>query len=163
MLSFQTIIIFVTILLSGLVAGLFYAYSCSVNPGLKALDDTEYIRAMQSINRAIQNPYFFSSFMGLLFVFPLCCWQTYGSGASFYLILAAAIIYFILVFGITIFGNVPLNNMLESFTINEANNEQIASTRIAFEKPWNQFHLIRTMASVISFCLCILSIMARKS
>ncbi len=163
MFSFQNIAIFLTILFSGLVAGLFYAYSCSVNPGLKALGDTEYIRAMQSINRAIQNPYFFCSFMGLLLVFPLCCWQMYGSGTSFYLMLAAAIIYFILVFGITIFGNVPLNNMLESFKINEASNEQIASTRIAFEKPWNQFHLIRTLASVISFSLCILSIMARKS
>ncbi|MFA6151890.1 MAG: DUF1772 domain-containing protein [Chitinophagaceae bacterium] len=163
MLSFQNITIFLTILFSGLVAGLFYAYSCSVNPGLNALNDVEYLKAMQSINGAIQNPYFFCSFMGLPLVFPLCYWQTYGSGTSFYLIMEAAIIYFIFVFCITIFGNVPLNNMLESFKINEANNEQIASTRRAFEKPWNQFHLIRTLASVISFCLCILSIVARKS
>lgn len=70
MLSFQNIIIFLTILFSGLVAGLFYAYSCSVNPGLKALSDVEYLIAMQSINRAIQNPYFFCSFMGLLLCFP---------------------------------------------------------------------------------------------
>jgi uncharacterized membrane protein len=68
--SFMKMALFTTILFSGLVAGLLYSYSTSVNPGLKALPDNEYIRAMQSINTAIQNPVFFIAFMGLLLLFP---------------------------------------------------------------------------------------------
>lgn len=54
---------------TGLVAGLFFAYQVSVNPAFKKLPDGEYIRAMQAINVAIQNPIFLSCFTGnLLFL-----------------------------------------------------------------------------------------------
>jgi uncharacterized membrane protein len=40
----------------GLIAGLFYAYACSVMPGLADADDRTVIDAMQQINEAIENP-----------------------------------------------------------------------------------------------------------
>jgi uncharacterized membrane protein len=64
-IKLMKVLLFFTILLSGLVAGLLYAYSCSVNSGLKNLPDAAYLKAMQSINIAIQNPLFFASFLGL--------------------------------------------------------------------------------------------------
>ena len=54
---------------TALIAGLLYAYSCSVNIGLGRLADAEYISAMQSINKAIQNPLFLSA----LWVRFYCC------------------------------------------------------------------------------------------
>ena len=86
----------VACLATGLITGLFYAYSCSVNNGLGRLSDTEYMRAMQSINRAILNPLFFVSFIGTLLLLPICALFTYktgGTSTAFYLILAAAVIY----------------------------------------------------------------------
>jgi uncharacterized membrane protein len=48
----------IAVILTGLIAGLFFAYACSVNLGLTRLADAEYLKAMQSINGAILNPWF---------------------------------------------------------------------------------------------------------
>jgi uncharacterized membrane protein len=164
MFSFQNIPVFLTILFSGLVAGLLYSYSCSVNIGLKALPNEEYLKAMQSINIAIQNPYFFISFMGLLLLFPLTGWIFYSQKPtiSFYLLLIAAALYFIGVFGVTVFGNVPLNDQLAKFGISSASPNQISTMRLTFESEWNKFHLIRTVSAILSFGLTILTIMKYK-
>jgi uncharacterized membrane protein len=165
MFSFHQITIFLTILLSGLVAGLLYSYSCSVNIGLRALPDVEYLKAMQSINQAIQNPFFFVSFMGLLIMFPLSAWQLHSlpSPAPYYAILMAMGLYFIGVFGVTVFGNVPLNNYLAVFDISKATADELSVVRSTFEKPWNTYHFIRTISAIISFGLTIFSLLKYKS
>lgn len=164
MFSLQNTILFITTLFSGLVAGLLYSYSCSVNIGLKALPDAEYLKAMQSINIAIQNPFFFISFMGLLLLFPFSAWGLYSqqTTTSFYLLLVATAFYFIGVFGVTVFGNVPLNNQLAGFVISSASSEEISKMRFTFETSWNKFHLIRTVSAILSFGFTILSIMKWK-
>ncbi|MBC8154239.1 MAG: DUF1772 domain-containing protein, partial [Bacteroidetes bacterium] len=63
---------------TALIAGLLYAYSCSVNPGLNRLSDASYLAAMQSINREIQNPVFFLSFLGALVLLPLSTWMLHS-------------------------------------------------------------------------------------
>ncbi|CAN5831976.1 hypothetical protein BH11BAC7_BH11BAC7_06390 [soil metagenome] len=161
MFSFQNAISFITILFSGLIAGLLFSYSCSVNSGLKVLPDGVYLKAMQSINAAIQNPYFFLCFMGLLFLFPVYAWLVYAQQdkTSFYFVLAAAAIYFSGVFAVTVFGNVPLNELLAKFEIASASAADISSMRSDFEAHWNTFHLVRTIAAVISFSLTILTVL----
>jgi uncharacterized membrane protein len=159
------VLLFATILFSGLVAGLLYSYSTSVNPGLKALPDNEYIRAMQSINTAIQNPVFFIAFMGLLLLFPFTTYLLYNqvSKNSFYLFALAMAIYFIGVFGVTMFFNVPLNEQLAKFSLSTASQNEISAMRELFEKPWNRYHAIRTILSILSFGLTILSVLKQKS
>jgi uncharacterized membrane protein len=153
MFSIQSIVLFITILFSGLVAGLLYSYSCSVNPGLKALSDKEYLHAMQSINRAIQNPVFFISFMGLLLLLPLCSWLSYKQATAipFMYVLIAAIVYIVGVIGVTVVGNIPLNNQLEKFNLTNADAAQITDMRLRFEGAWVSWHTVRTGASIISF------------
>jgi hypothetical protein len=51
-------------LTTGLIAGVFYAYAVSVNLGLAAQPDADYVAALQAINERIQNPLFFLSFFG---------------------------------------------------------------------------------------------------
>ena len=157
MTSILNICIFLTLLFSALVTGLLYGYSCSVNPGLKALPDEQYLLAMQSINKAIQNPYFFISFIGLVLLFPLTTWLFYLQpfNSKSYILLIATVIYLLGVFGITIFGNVPLNNALANFDISSHSLAEIANHRKHFEIPWNQFHLIRTIASALALALTI--------
>lgn len=158
MLSFKDIVRFITILLLGLMAGLFYAYSISVNPGLAALPDKEYLMAMRSINEAIQNLWFFAAFMGLLMMLPICCWLNYSNKTAFYFMLASSLTYFIFVFGVTAFGNVPLNNQLAGFSIDSASVQSLSGMRKQFEMPWNNFHRIRSIASVFAFSLSLFSI-----
>ena len=53
-------------LTTGLMAGLYYAYAISVMLGLSMTDDRTFLSAMQQINVAILNPWFFVSFFGAL-------------------------------------------------------------------------------------------------
>ena len=105
----QQLVLIVTATSTALIAGLFYAYSCSVNIGLGKLSDEGYIAAMQSINREIQNPLFFASFMGTPVLLTVSAWMHYKIDAlnTFYLLLTAALFYVIGAFAVTLFGNVP--------------------------------------------------------
>lgn len=150
-----TIVLILTTLTTALIAGLFYGYSCSVNIGLGRLSDREYLAAMQSINVAILNPLFFLSFMGTLFLLPASCYLNYGRPA-FMVLLLAMLVYLIGVFGVTILGNVPLNDALAKFNVTGASVSEIANQRTRFEEPWNKLHTIRTIAAVVSVVLMII-------
>lgn len=157
--TYRSILILTAVLL-GLIAGLFYAYSCSVNPGLWRLADHEYLRAMQSINNAIQNPLFLLSFAGALLLLPLSTWLTYRhspGSAIFYLALAATIIYLVGAIGVTIAGNIPLNEALDKIDLSNASVERLRQVRIDFEQPWNRLHTIRAFSTVVSFALFLLA------
>jgi uncharacterized membrane protein len=159
-MSPQNIFHVLSILLTGLLAGLFYGYDCSVIRGLGKLNDKEYLNAFQQINREILNPYFFASFMGSVLVLPVASWLLYKDGSmnAFYFLLSAALIYIILVFGVTMFANVPLNNMVDKADLANASAETIQSLRQQFESSWNKWHHVRTYASIIAFLLAILSL-----
>lgn len=153
------IVFIITATSTGLIAGLMYSYLCSVNPGLAKVSDREYISAMQAINRAILNPIFFASFMGTLILLPVNAWMSFTKPVTlpFVLLLSAAVVYIVGVFGVTMFGNVPLNEALDKFDIQSASAAELAKQRADFAIPWNSLHNIRTIASIVSFILAILS------
>lgn len=159
-MNLNQIVQLTAVLLTGLVAGLFYSYACSITNGLGKLSDRSYILAFQSVNKAILNPWFFAPFLGSLIILPVSAWLSYkaDSNTVFWLLLAATMVYSIGVFGVTIFGNVPLNNLLEHFDEHRATDQAFTSLRENFEDPWNHLHVTRTVASVLSFLLTILSI-----
>lgn len=160
-MSIQQIIVFVTAFFLALMAGVFYAYSCSVNPGLNKLQTNEYLRAMQFINRAILNPAFLVPFVTTAILLPLSAWLAYRNGMSvqFYLFLAAAMVYIIGAFGITIMGNVPLNEMLDKADLTNVDVEQL---RVRFEIPWNKLHTTRTVSIVVSLVLVLVGLVKRQ-
>lgn len=152
------LVLILTTLASALIAGLFYAYACSVVPGLGRLPNAEYLAAMQSINSTILNPVFFASFMGTLLLLPLCTYLQYStSHPRFLFLLAASLVYAIGVFGVTAVVNVPLNEALSQFDLSSASPEALAAQRLAFEGRWNQWNTVRTVASILSLVLVILA------
>jgi uncharacterized membrane protein len=156
--------LFAATFLTGLIAGLFYSYSCSVNLGLAKLRDIEYLKAMKSINKAILNPWFFLSFIGSLVAIPLSTTLYYynaGVDASFYLLLSASLTYIVGVFGVTIRGNVPLNEELDGFNIEQAAIPDITLKRKSFEKPWNKFHFVRSIANVAAFVFLLVALVIK--
>lgn len=154
-----TILLIITATVTALIAGLFYAYSCSVVLGLGKLSDSEYLKSMQSINREILNPVFFLSFMGTAFLLPISTFLYRGQNLVFILLLMATLAYLIGVFGVTMFGNVPLNDHLDKFDIVNSSAEAIKEMRNNFERKWNFLNNIRTVFSVITIvltvCACI--------
>lgn len=155
-----TLVLIITAVLTALIGGLFYAYSCSVVLGLGKLSDTEYLNAMQNINREILNPVFFMSFMGTVVLLPLSTFLLRGQQPVFiFLLLLATLAYLIGVFGVTVAGNVPMNDTLDKFDISNSTAEAIRQMRENFENRWNFLNNIRTVFSVITIlfvvCACV--------
>ncbi|WP_173426492.1 DUF1772 domain-containing protein [Chryseobacterium angstadtii] len=157
-----TVFLLVTAVLAALIAGLFYAYSCSVVPGLGKLSDVEYLKSMQSINREILNPVFFMSFMGTAVLLPVTTFLFRGEQPAFILLLLACAAYLIGVFGVTVVGNVPLNDMLDKFDISGSTAEAIQEMRNNFENRWNLLNNVRTAFSVISIILVVCACLWNK-
>jgi uncharacterized membrane protein len=153
----KKMILFLTTIVMGLTAGIFYCWSVSVTPGLALLPDKEYITAFQSLNRAILNPMFLLCFMGLVLLLPLSAFTTWHKplSAAFWLLCAASLIYIIGVMGVTMAGNVPMNDALDKFNTAAASPSDLAAARAGFEARWNFLNNIRTVSCVLSFGLTI--------
>jgi len=163
MTTFQNITLIIAATTTALMAGLFFAWSYSITLGLARLSDEAYIAAMQAGNRAILNPVFYIVFFGTLLLLPLSTFLHYGQPVSlrFWLLLAATIVYLIGGFGVTIFGNIPLNEALDKFNLQAASEEAIAMQRAKFEGRWNSLNMIRTIASTIAVILVIMACLSR--
>lgn len=158
-ITLKTTTLFLSILLTGLSAGLFYAWEVSVIPGTKRLTDISYLEAMQHINRAILNPGFFVTFFGSLLMLVCSLYLQYREGVSldFWVILVALGIYLIGTIGVTALINVPLNESLDSIQLDEQSIEQLKALRVSYEVKWNLWHSVRTWCSLISFACLIIS------
>lgn len=143
----------------GLIAGLFFCWSISVTRGLALLPDREYIMAFQRLNRAILNPLFFICFLGPMVLLPLCVWRGYQPSMplSWWMLVGAAAVYFAGVMGLTMAGNVPMNDALDAFNVEGASGDDLLRVRTAFEGRWNMLNNIRTSSCVVSFGLTVVS------
>src|SRR5690606_4195154 len=122
MLKLADILLILAATSTALMAGLFYAWPCSVTIGLAKVPDSVYIASMQAMNRAIQNFAFFTCFFGALLLLPLSAYLQYSSPVAgrFWCLLAASLLYVAGVFGVTVVGNVPMNEALDAFQLSSA-------------------------------------------
>ncbi|MCV9933325.1 DUF1772 domain-containing protein [Flavobacterium sp. LS1R47] len=160
----KTIVLLLTTLLTGLLAGIFFTWSNAITPGIGRLDDINYLRAFQNMNRAIVNPLFLIIIMGPVFL-SFATSYLYKSHHSYilWLLLIAAILYFVGVFLVTIMGNIPLNNLLDKTDLTNISLEDARILRDKFELKWNNLHLVRTITSALSFLLLIMACLFRNS
>ena len=125
------VLTFLSILGTGLVAGIFFAFSVFVMRALGRLPPAGGIAAMQSINVAVLNPVFFAAFFGTA-VLSLALAVAALVGWSLPYLLAGSLLYLVGTILVTIVFNVPLNNRLASVTPDSA--EGAASGR-AISRP----------------------------
>ncbi|WP_445384422.1 anthrone oxygenase family protein [Robiginitalea sp. IMCC44478] len=160
--SLKTIILFAAVVLTGLSAGLFYAWSVSVIPGTKKLADLTYLETMQSINKAILNPGFFLIFFGsIIFLIVASIYEFHTDKLVFGLLLGSAITYLIGTIVITGLGNVPLNDQLDLLRLGEMSADRLAAFREYYESNWNRWHLYRTIFAVLSFLTTVCAILVQ--
>ncbi|WP_138433977.1 anthrone oxygenase family protein [Winogradskyella algicola] len=159
-ISIENTAIIILIILTGLSAGLCFTWSNSITSGLGRLDNLGYLSAFQQINRTILNPTFFIVFFGPFFLSIINIYVFRNAPSNIKgLLIAAAVIYTVGVVVITIFGNVPLNEMVDKTNLITASAEDLKALRATFETKWNQFHTIRTVTAIIAFILLIISAM----
>lgn len=157
-ITIKSVTLFSAIVLTGLAAGFFYAWSVSVIPGTRKVVELTYLESMQSINREILNPAFFLVFFGSPVLLGISTFQHYGYGTQFWILLGATITYLMGTFGVTAFGNVPLNDALDVLNLSDLSETKILDFRNHYEQKWNRLHLIRTVFAVLSFVICLSSL-----
>ena len=158
-MKIETIILASAIFLTGLMAGIFFTWSNAVKPGIGKLGDIEYLRALQSMNRVILNNAFRIIFLGAIIavaLVPVFYFNLYPKNI-FWLFVFTLVIYWIGVFGVTVSGNIPLNEILDKTNLESITLEEIKTLRKRIELKWNHFNLIRSISSVITFILLIIS------
>jgi uncharacterized membrane protein len=157
-MSIEEILLLSAATLTGLLAGLFFAFEVCINGALGRLKNSEYVAAMQSINIVIQNPIFFLSFFGPAILLPLVTvlYRDETESGQFILLVAASLLYVVGTFGLTVVGNVPLNNQLDKLDRQKASADELAEARTRYEKPWNRLHTIRTVASTMAL-VCVIA------
>ena len=161
-MKIETIILASAIILTGLMAGIFFTWSNAVKPGIGKLSDIEYLRALQSMNRVILNNAFRIIFLGAIIavaLVPVFYFNLYPKNI-FWLFVFTLVIYWIGVFGVTVSGNIPLNEILDKTNLESITLEEIKTLRKSIELKWNNYNLIRCISSGITFILLVVSFLA---
>jgi uncharacterized membrane protein len=150
-------------LTTGLIAGVFYAYACSVNLGLAVQPDAPYVAAMNAVNERIQNPVFFLSFFGaiLSLLAALVAHSPRPRSGRFWLVMLACVLYVGGGFLVTVFVNVPLNEELARVAA-DASPDELARARVAYEGPWNFWNSVRAVFSFLAFLALVSACLLRE-
>jgi uncharacterized membrane protein len=70
-----------------------------------------------------------------------------------WLLAGATATYLVGVLGVTVGGNVPLNDALDAFDLPDADERDVSTRRRTYERPWNRWHYLRTVGNLGSFAL----------
>jgi uncharacterized membrane protein len=136
---------------SGLIAGVFFAFSTSVMPGLARLPKPAAALAMQESNRTIQNPLFLLVFLGTALVCVLVAVAALVSGyAGAVWLVAGALLYVVCGFVVTMVVNVPMNNRLDRADPDSPEGAEIWTEYLSRWTAWNHFRILAcTLATAL--------------
>ncbi len=148
----STVVLVAAVIAAGLLAGLFYAYSCSVLPGLARGDDKTFVAAMRGINVAIVNPVFMLTFLGAPLLAGVAIFLDPGPRPW----VIAGFVFLVATLVITATLNIPLNNALEN------GGDDYAALRAQFETSWVRWNVLRTLASTAGFGCLVAAVLTRR-
>jgi uncharacterized membrane protein len=142
------------------IGGVFFAFSTFVMGALAQLPPAHGVAAMQRINVVVLNPLFLGTFMGtavvqgLVAVLATIGWLPLRSP----LLLAAAALYIVGTFGVTMALNVPRNDQLKSLP---ADGDAARAYWPVYVREWTFWNHVRTTAALASAVCGCLALMAR--
>ena len=152
--AFVIILLWTAALSSGIMAGVYFAFSGFIMKAFGKIEIVQSVAAMNSINEVILRSMFMPVFFGssiisfLLVIVAFINWGEAGAGLA----LIAGMVYFAGMFACTIVFNVPLNNALARLGPDSDNAQQIWSHYLATWTKWNH---LRTVSSLVTCALCI--------
>ena len=158
-MNIQSIIVAAAILLTGIMAGIFFTWSNAVMPGIGKLHDLEFLQAFKSMNRVILNQAFLAVFGGAILtvlLVPISHFTLFPK-ALFWFYVCVFVIYAIGVFGVTVNGNIPLNELLDQANLTNMSGHELKNLRETIESKWVSYNLIRTVCTPVTFTCLIYS------
>jgi uncharacterized membrane protein len=142
---------------SGLVAGVFFAFSSFVLPALARLPQPQGVAAMQAINVTVINRSFLGAFLGTALCCALLCtdallrWSAPGAKLR----LVGGALYLLGSLLVTLAGNVPYNDALARLLPQAAG---AADAWQRFVAGWSFWNHVRTVASFGAAALLVLAL-----
>lgn len=142
---------------SGIIGGIFFAFSTFIMTSFAALPTENGIAAMNAINRVILRSWFMPVFVGMVVVSAILVilairdWSL-GAGS---LIMSGAALYIFASFISTILFNVPLNDRLAAFEGSEAAAAEVWATYLKDWIFWNHIRTIASLAASVAFMAAI--------
>lgn len=150
----STVVLVAALVAAGLIAGLFYAYACSVMPGIARGDDKTFVEAMRGINVAIVNPVFMLTFLGAPLLAGVAVFLNLGSRSLPWVI--AGFVFLLAMIVITGVVNIPLNNALDS------GGDDYAAVRAKFEAVWVRWNVLRAVVSTAGFGCLVAAVLTER-
>ena len=137
----------------GLMAGTFFAFSTFVMRGLNGRPAPEAIAAMQAINVAVVNPLWMAVFLGNAAAsLSALIWALLHRGhAATPLLVLGALLYLVGCFGVTVAGNVPLNDALALVKASDDNAAKVWNDFYASWMFWNHLRAFASLGASASF------------
>ena len=142
---------------SGLIAGVFFAFSSFVMKALSRIPPAEGIAAMQSINIVVLNPVFLSVFVGTAvacLIAIVFSWLRWNQPGAVYL-LAGGLFYVIGTFLVTMVFNVPRNDALAAVAPASPEGARLWADYLASWTAWNHVRTAAALAAAASFSLAL--------
>lgn len=140
-------IVILALMGSGIVGGVFYAFSSFVMKALARVPSHEGIAAMQSINVVVINPSFLGAFLGTAvasLVLAYLSIKGWGMPSAPWF-LAGAVLYLVGTFLVTVLGNVPLNDKLAAVS---AVDSLATAVWQHYLDRWTKLNTLRTAAAL---------------
>jgi uncharacterized membrane protein len=150
------------VIATALVAGVFLTFSDFVMKSLAASQSQAGIEAMQQINRKVMPTLFMLLFLGLVPGLSMLGFFAVGSeseSTGVQWVIASAALYIIGCFGVTMVGNVPMNNRLAGMVFDSA---EAAAYWPDYVRRWTRLNTVRTLAST-GASLCLLTAVTQLS
>lgn len=137
---------------SGLMAGVFFAFSTFVMPALAMLKPAQGIEAMQWINRTVINGWFLGGFLGTAAICVLLAasapyhWHEPAGVAMF----SGSLLYLVGTFLVTVVRNVPMNDALGRV---QPNGDDAPGHWARYVSRWTAWNHLRTAAALLGATL----------
>ncbi|MPZ55104.1 MAG: DUF1772 domain-containing protein [Rhizobiales bacterium] len=142
---------------SGLMAGLFFAFSAFGMTALGRLPPPNGIAAMQAINVEILNPLFFLVFFGtaaaciVLAIAAMIGWSEPGAAV----LLVGSVLYLVGNILVTIVFNVPLNNELAAVDPDGVKGATVWTRYLSVWTAWNHVRTVACLAATASLIMAL--------
>lgn len=153
--ALKSVTLIAAIMTTGLIAGVFAAWSNAIMPGLNDVDDRAFVTAFRALDDAINNPLFLGGFTVALPLIGLAA--VLHRGADQRVVqrwVGAALVLYLMAVVITFGVHEPLNEKFRTAAEPTSGAEFAAARAQLDEAKWTAWNTARALTSTIAFgCL----------
>ncbi|MFE0751852.1 DUF1772 domain-containing protein [Gordonia sp. NPDC058843] len=151
----RDVLVTLTIVTTGLSAGVLAGFGYAVIPGLSRVGADVAVAAMQRMNSAILNPLFAVIFAGGVVFGALTVWATWNSGLRWWALAATVLTALGVV--ITMVVNVPANDRLDA--AGDVRGEAAVKVWSQFTAVWVPWNIVRSVLTAAAVAVLVVGLL----